>query len=251
MKTSKIVALILAIIMILPVSALAANDNFVSSPSKNQAPVVEEVKSDKEDFAGDIVITAFAEKEELGEEEKKVLTEAYDKIVEVEDITTLAENLSQKVEDLGVNKEDVAVSDIFDIKVVDNNNNIIADHGKLTITLTAEALENFVALLHYKNNVWNVVESAEIKDGKLEFSVDDLSPFAIVVEAKDEETTETTENVAGTTEGETTGAEDTTKDTEKTDNTEKDNNLVLILCIAAAVVVVLVIIVAAGKKKKK
>lgn len=233
MKTFKIIALILAVIMILPISALAAGGNFVSSPSKEQAPEVDNFTSDKEDFEGNIVITSFAEREELAETQKEALTQAYNKIVEAKDVTEVAPKLAEKVTALGVKKEDVAVSNIFDINVEDNEGNTIEDHGKLSITLSTEALEKFVALLHFKNNEWTVVEGAEVKDGKITFSVDDLSPFAIVVEAASE----------------STGTADVTTGTESGDE-KKDNSLVLIICIAAAVVVVLVIVFAAGKKKK-
>jgi hypothetical protein len=58
------------------------------------------------------------------------------------------------------------------------------DHGYFTIKLGAKALENFVALVHYNNGEWEVIENAKVlADGEtLEFKAKDFSPFAIVVD---------------------------------------------------------------------
>ena len=40
---------------------------------------------------------------------------------------------------------------------------------------------NYAGLLHYDNGEWKLLESTVTKDGKITFTVDDFSPFAIVV----------------------------------------------------------------------
>ena len=58
-------------------------------------------------------------------------------------------------------------------------------HGGFSLLLKPDSLQGFVGLLHLNNGKWELVKNAKVEaDGiRLSFSVDTLSPFAIVVEA--------------------------------------------------------------------
>ena len=67
-------------------------------------------------------------------------------------------------------------------------------HVDFDITLAAETLSHFVGLLHMKREgEWELVKDAKVTNNgeHLEFSVETLSPFAIVVETENVETPKT------------------------------------------------------------
>lgn len=170
----KIVALILSTVMVLSMT-VAASAAFVSSPSANAAPVLVEIKEGKtEDLV--IEITAYKDRAELTAEGKAAIEDSYKDIKNATDLTTLTDGLKAVADKAKVKASDLAVSDLFDISVVSGT-----PEGKLTLVLSAETLKNFVALLHDKDGKWEVVEGATVDGNKLTFSVDSLSPFAIVV----------------------------------------------------------------------
>jgi hypothetical protein len=133
-----------------------------------------------------VVITAYGDRNDLTAEQRQKLEEAYAMIVGAENLTTLNAGLATIAQQLGVNTTDLAVSDLFDISATDCDGNH-ADHGMFDITLKAETLNNFVALLHYYNGEWRVIDNAEITNNGeyLEFTEKEFSPFAIVVSTAD------------------------------------------------------------------
>ena len=160
----------------IPVAAVAGS--FVSSPSNNQAPEV--IGSENRKCEAEVIITAYANRDQLSDDKRQALEAAYAEIVGTEDLSTLDKQVEKMANKLGVNVSELAVSDLFDISMTE-----CADHdkhGKFDITLDAETLENFVCLLHYYDGEWNVVKNAKItKDEYLKFTEDEFSPFAIVV----------------------------------------------------------------------
>ncbi len=183
----KIVALILSTVMVLSMT-VAASAAFVSSPSANSAPVLVEIKEGKTEGLV-IEVTAYKDRAELTAEGKAAIEDSYNDIKTATDLTALADGLKTVADKAKVNAADLAVSDLFDISVVSGT----AD-GKLTLVLRAETLKNFVALLHDKDGKWEVVENATVDGDKITFSVDSLSPFAIVVNTGDVKDSPTTGN---------------------------------------------------------
>ncbi len=183
----KFVSLILATVMAISMT-VAASAAFVSSPSTNAAPVLVEIKEGKTEGLV-IKVTAYKDRANLTAEGKTAIEDSYKDIKGATDLTTLADGLKAVADKAKVNAADLAVSDLFDISIVEGK----AD-GKLTLVLGAETLKNFVALLHDKDGKWEVVEGATVDGDKLTFSVDSLSPFAVVVNNGDEKDSPTTGN---------------------------------------------------------
>lgn len=180
----KILAICLALVMVfsLGITAFAAPNGFVSSPSENQAPEVDSFVPSDEDCEAEIVITAYADRAELPEELRELLEEAYTEVTEAEDLTTLSEALKKLADKKGIKAENLLVSDLFDIYAEGCDNH--DEHKEFVVTLKADTLKNFVGLLHKKDNgSWELINDAKvIKDGTaLKFTVDSFSPFAIVV----------------------------------------------------------------------
>ena len=97
------------------------------------------------------------------------------------DDNSFAAILARIAQERGLDVDDFAVSDFFDINHSGDENH--ETHGAFDIVLKAEALNNFICLLHYYNGTWTVVDNAEVtQDGThLEFTENEFSPFAIVV----------------------------------------------------------------------
>lgn len=184
----KVVVILMALVMMatMCVSVFAAPGAFVNSPSKNPAPTLVEGKNEAEGCNATVVITAYGDRNDLTAEQRQKLEEAYAMIVGAENLTTLNAGLATIAQQLGVNTTDLAVSDLFDISATECDGNH-DDHGHFDIALKSETLNNFVALLHYYNGEWRVVDNAEITNNgeHLEFTEKEFSPFAIVVSTAD------------------------------------------------------------------
>ncbi len=180
----KFLALCLAVIMVLTVSvtAFAAPGSFVQSPSANDGPQLIEGENESEDCTAKIIITPYKLKHTLNKIALLAIEEAYRIISECKDLTTLNAQFKDFVKALGLNPIYLAVSDLFDISCYGCDNH--DHHGAFRIKFSADTLKNFVGLLHYHNGEWEFVENAKVlADGEtLEFTVDELSPFAIVVD---------------------------------------------------------------------
>ena len=178
----KAVSVVLALIMCLALtlSAAAAPGSFVVSPSTNDAPVLVEGECESEDCESKITITPYSERDTLPAEKRELMEKVYDAIVDAEHVGELTSAIEAVAKKKGVSVESLAVSDLFDISYYNCDDH--DDHGHFRIKFKADTLSHFVALLHYKDNKWEVVEGAKVVDGTyLDFRVADLSPFAIVV----------------------------------------------------------------------
>ena len=187
MKMKKVLAICFALVMVfsLSTSAFAAPGAFEKSPSGNPAPVIVNVKIDGNNTwnCGDkIVVTAHADRGELDAATRETIEYAYDDIVMSDYLTELNADLAKVAADKKIDGKKLAVSDLFDVSVVGCADN---DHVSYEITLEAETLDKFIGLLHmYEKGKWELVSNAQVIEGgkQLKFTVNSLSPFAIVVE---------------------------------------------------------------------
>ncbi len=216
----KVIASILSLMLVLVLSvSVFATGGFVKSPELDKAPTVEDFIVD-DGCATDIVVTPYAERTDLDDDTKKAMEDAYTEIQAAEDVTTLTDDLTKVAADKKVDTKNLAVSDLFDLSQVGCDDH--TDHNAFKIKLNVNTLKNFVALLHKTAEGWVVVEDAEVVDGDtLSFSVDSLSPFAIVVDAG-----------------------------EDTPSTGDNANLALCISLMAVSAVALVVIIVLLKKKK-
>lgn len=182
----KLLAVSLAVILVFSFGFTTFANGFVQSPSNNSAPVVDktETKNETAGCTAEIEITPYSDRDELPAELKKQMENVYKKVSEATDISTLSTELKTFCDKNKINTKDLAVSDLFDIAY--EGCTAHDGHGQFTITLKAETLKNFVALLHYDGTKFEVVDGAKVSaDGtKLTFKIDDFSPFAIVVNTK-------------------------------------------------------------------
>jgi hypothetical protein len=164
----------------LPVSA--ATGGFVSSPSGNKAPEIVRYENKSSGCTAELIVCAYADRDQLSPDARREIEEAYATIKGTQDLSTLNAQLGAIAAKLGVAVSDLAISDLFDITCnADGENH--EEHAAFEILLKAETLPNFVALLHFKDGEWEIIEEAKVVNDEnyLSFEADDFSPYAIVV----------------------------------------------------------------------
>ena len=183
MKRVITICLILVMVMTLCVGISAATGGFLVSPSGNAAPELVDATNESEDCESIVYIVSYADRHLLSDESRQKLEDAYSIIRNSNDITTLCSPLAYLAGKLNLDPGKLAVSDMFDINYVcDEHDN----HGKFEIVLKSTTFENFVALVHYTGETWELMEDAKVEmvDGELHltFTAHDFSPFAVIVD---------------------------------------------------------------------
>lgn len=180
----KILAFCLALVMtfVLGITAFAAPGSFVQSPSRNEGPELVESENESADCTAELVVTPYKERNTLPEKALSDIETAYKLIAKTKDLTSFNAEFASFVAAKGLRAINLAVSDLFDVSYYNCNTHDY--HGAFRIKLTADTLNRFVGLLHYKDGEWEFVKNAHVlPDGEtLEFSIKEFSPFAVVVE---------------------------------------------------------------------
>lgn len=181
MKKVLVVLLTVLMMMSMTVTVFAAG-GFVSSPTSQQAPDVVEFTPADDDCEARLVITPYGEKEELTPAIKSFFEKAYTEIKSSKNLTELCDSLKKIAANKKIKGTNLAVSELFDIHVTGCDYH--EGHTEFDIVLDPDSLKNFVALLHMNHNgEWEVVSDAKVINNgdHLAFSIDEFSPFAIVV----------------------------------------------------------------------
>lgn len=183
-KMKKVLAICLMMIMVMSmcVTAFAAPNGFVSSPSGNAAPTVVGFKANDEDCTANLVITPYGDRHDLSDSLRTMFEKAYNEIANSKDLTELNTALAKIAANKKIDGTKLAVSDLFDIHVTGCDYH--DEHVDFDVTLDVDTLSHFVALLHMnKKGEWELVADAKVTNNgeHLKFSVDSFSPFAVVV----------------------------------------------------------------------
>lgn len=164
----KLFTVCLVLVMALSMSLTVGAAGFVSSPTNNPAP-------EQETPVDGVEITPYSEREDLPEEDRQDLEDAYKDIVDSTDLSDLVEELKELAEELDIPAGNIAASDLFDITFVGD--------GTATITLKSDTLEHFVGLIVYEDGHWTLVDDARVENGQLIFTTDISGPYAVLVDA--------------------------------------------------------------------
>lgn len=175
----KIITLVLAISLVLvsAISAFAAPAGFVESPT-DDTPSLYFFENESDGCKAELIVTPFSRVDELSDSKEQENRDAYNDIVNNND--SFAKAMAKLAALKGVDVSDLAVSELFDVSYYETAGH--EGHGAFTISVKAKNLNQFVGLLHCHNGEWTVVEGASAEGDVLTFTVDDLSPFAIVVD---------------------------------------------------------------------
>ena len=171
----KLLALALSLVLVISAMTLAvsaASDDFVMSPGQAGAPEV--INDPKTDYT--VGITAYKDRDSLSEEKKTEIEAAYNDLAGASDLSKIVEGVDLKE---GV-EDEIGVGEVFDASIISGT-----AEGAVSFKLRSASFadENFVALLHYVNGKFVVVDDVTVKGDVADISVDSLSPFAIIVNA--------------------------------------------------------------------
>lgn len=180
----KVLALCVALLMVvvLAVPALAAPGAFVSSPSGNTAPTLDGAVSDSEECTAQVIITAYADRANLSDEDRATLEKAYNEIVNYTSDNAFKTILAQLAQELNCNTTQLSVSDLFDIATT--NCATHDGHGGFTVTLKVTNAAQLVGILHFNGTAWEIADMQSVDEEKntVTFHATDFSPFALVVD---------------------------------------------------------------------
>ncbi len=161
---------------------------FIKSPSGNDAPIIIEFENEDPNCTASLTIIPYKDRVTLTDEERQEFEDAYNDIVNAEDLGELCDALEKLANLAGVSILDLAVSDLFYIDMNDCEPH--EEHGKFKIKLDADTLKGFVGFMQLIDGEWVLVEDAMIdENGYLVFSAEELGTFAVVVDKTANETT--------------------------------------------------------------
>ncbi|MBR0112658.1 MAG: hypothetical protein IJM02_02825 [Clostridia bacterium] len=123
----------------------------------------------------EILLTPFLNRDILAKDVRTKIETAYTDILHCKYISDLAGGFDGVYNGLVSN---LAVSTLFDLSWTQGDLSRDA-----TITIGGLDLSHFVCLLHYGEDGWEIVKNATILGVNLVFSIGNLSPFAVVVDA--------------------------------------------------------------------
>ena len=177
----KVLVLCLTAVMIasMCVCAFADTGLFVKSPSTNKAPALEKFEAVTEGCEAEVVVTAYADRASLSADKAAALESIYADVAAGK-TDALKDVFATLAADKKVAEKNLAIADLFDISNTDCDGH--NDHKGFEIELKVDTAKNFVGLVHYKDGKWEVVD-ATLSGSTLSFTVDSLSPFAIVVDS--------------------------------------------------------------------
>ena len=181
MKMKKALSLVLTLVMALSlcVPAFAAPGRFVTSPSGVKGPELVDFSNSDHECTAEIIVTPYADRHTLDDATRQKLEKAYSDIVNATDLTNLVAELADLAKTLKIDSDKLAVSDLFDISYISCPQH--SEHGYFTITLKLENTKGFVGLIHLNGDNWELINDVKVEGDNITFTVEDLSPFAIVV----------------------------------------------------------------------
>lgn len=170
---------VLALAVSLCVPAFAFPGGFVSSPSLNDGPALEDT-----DAAPGLrlVVTAYADRATLNKEMKADFEAAYENIYSTPDLSQLVPSIAEYT---GVDAGNLAVSDLFHVHVEEAPATAAEKANAYTLTVSCRTLNKFEALLHRTAEGWQIVDSAALtEEGFVKFTTQELGVFAVVVDVE-------------------------------------------------------------------
>ncbi len=175
----KIIALIAAIAMVfsLSVVASAASDDFLKSPTNPSAPTIVETVTPSGDEVNDFFVTSYGNRLTLNNAQKMTFELGYNSIISAPSVSNLNAGLSSIANKLNIGLGNLAIGDLF---FAGYENETEAKPVKMR--LASGNFKNFVALMHFVNGEWSIVDGVTVdKNGHLTVSTDLTGPFAVVV----------------------------------------------------------------------
>lgn len=172
----KLMALCLVLTMMMGAALCVSADSAVPSPYGDNGPKVITAKVDDTDVTPDVKVTPYANRDSAPDDVRENLEAAYAQISGAENVADLNESLQGLAEVM-----DLSVSDLFDLR----DSSAARQGAKMSITMSSDTFENFVALMYFDNGAWKLVEDASVTqigaDYYLAFTSLGAYPYAVLV----------------------------------------------------------------------
>ena len=189
MKKSVAIVLTLVFVLALSITSFAYPGMFLDSPSRNEAPTVLDVILPDGCTSG-IVITPYGERDSLTPEQLEAIEKAYEEIKNADNVTELNEEFKKYIENLDIDTDNIAISDLFNIDGIGCENcGEEGAHTGFTVTIETDTTNGFVGMLQYVNGAWVFIDNAKVNpNGTVTFKVDNFGPVAVAVNSGAQET---------------------------------------------------------------
>lgn len=188
MKKLLVVCLTLILVSALSLTAFAVENNFVSSRSLEQAPVILTFKpigtnTSNSTTNSTLKVVPYGSRDTLPAQLKSNIENAYNDITSNADITKLNSELIDIAKKNSLNPSNLAVSALFDAHTEDSSGAVVSKDEKCTVALSSKTANGFVALMKLNSNgTWETVKDAKLTNNKLTFTSKDSASYAIVVD---------------------------------------------------------------------
>mgnify|MGYP001482883225 CR=1 FL=1 len=196
----KILSVILMVIFAFFVSAPALAATFVPSVEQKQAPEIVVDSSgnaatitDREGnstsvSSGAIIITPLSQADQAEDADMAATMEtAYAQLKKSTSLSGICSNFNDVLSeiDASLTEDDMVARDLFDISLYGDAKQLLSNGGTIRITLATTLSQDTPRMvLHYQSDSWNALDPENVTanaDGSTTITVDNLSPFAIVV----------------------------------------------------------------------
>lgn len=179
----KIVALFTTVMLVLTasVTVFAAPNNFISSPSGNEAPELVEYSNSDPNCTAKLEVVSYADRDSLSQSARDTFDKAYNEILNANDLAVLDAYFAKLAKDKNIPTSNLAVSDLFYINCYDCVEH--DEHGVFKIKLKSDTFNNFVGLMYFDGTKWQVIKDAALDStgNYLTFTTKFVGPFAVVV----------------------------------------------------------------------
>lgn len=171
----RIITSIVAVVMlmVLSVAAVAAPFGFLESPTA-KSPILVSASASRQNSAAKVIVSPYTSRDDLSEESKTEMNNAYDAIVANSDAYKAA--IGGIADAKKLSSSDLAVSELFYVTL-----DGYEAGEKVTVTVKADGLDKFAGLMQFVDGKWVVVEGASVNGSELTFVIDTSSPLAVVV----------------------------------------------------------------------
>lgn len=164
-----------------------AGDRIVKTTIEGTGIIKLDIVKEADDLKYKLIVTPYAQYPTIADPTNRDLCPVvYQDIVPVPVLSDYLPIIRPKAAAISVPPEDCCTYQIFDVTYYRDYGDHLEKsdkHSTISLNLPDYVLDRFVCLLHYMNGQWYVVDNAYVErsEGLLCFSVDKLSPFAIIV----------------------------------------------------------------------
>ncbi len=163
--------------------AVVVHDDSINEPTTPENPVITtaptlvSAANESKNCIGSVSIRTYENRDQLSAEAKAQMEAAYATVTATSDLGTLNADLKKLAKERKIETTKLSAVSVFDISCEGCDNH--AFHGSFTVKIRPESTKNFMAVMHFTDGKWELLECKESM-GDITFEVDSLSPFMLI-----------------------------------------------------------------------